>query len=158
MPAQQRSRFWNGLSLVLAALACGLAVSGCGSNATPPPPSDGEKNLQALGNAIAMFQGAKKRYPNDLKELKAWLKTAKASNLKARGIDDVEKIFTSPRDNEPYLYAKPVSSIPPALAYEKTGSGDKKMVVGHHLIVEDVQEDDLQARLKESKARTPVEP
>lgn len=158
MPARHRSRFWNGLAFVLAALACGLAASGCGSSGTPPPQSDGEKNLQALGNAIAMFQGAKKRYPNDLNELKAWLKTAKASDLKARGIEDVEKIFTSPRDSQPYLYAKPISSIPPALAYEKTGASDKKMVVGHHLIVEDVQEADLQARLKESKIRTPVEP
>jgi hypothetical protein len=146
-------------STALSALAAAVALFFQGCGAKPPPGlSDGEKNLQALGNAIAMYQSAKRAYPPSFQELKSWLKTAKASDLKARGIDDTEKIFVSPRDNEPYVYIKPVSEVPPVLAHEKTGAGGKKMSVGHLLIVEEVEEADLTARIKESRSKTPREP
>ena len=42
------------------AVAVALFFAGCGGKAAPAL-SDGEKNLQALGNAIAMYQSAQRR-------------------------------------------------------------------------------------------------
>jgi hypothetical protein len=131
---------------------------GCGGSADRDrTPTDAEKNLLALGTAIAHYTSKNARPPADLTQVKTWLKSVDAKKLQDWGITDVEKIFVSPRDNQPYLYAKPAELQSPIYAYETTGVGGKKQMVGFALHVDEVSEDQLQYNLNAAKVKTPIE-
>jgi hypothetical protein len=138
-----------------AALFC--AAVGCGGGGGDRPTTDAEKNLAALGSAIAAYTSKMARPPSDLAQVKSWLKSVGAKKLQDLGITDVEKIFVSPRDNQAYLYAKPVELQSPIYAYEATGVDGKKQMVGYSLHVEEVSEDELQYQIKAARVKTPIE-
>jgi len=144
-------------TLIVVALALCLAP-GCGGGADrDPTPTDSEKNLLALGTAIANYTSKNARPPADLTQVKTWLKSVDAKKLQDWGITDVEKIFVSPRDNQPYLYARPVELQSPIYAYEATGVDGKKQMVGYALHVDEVSEDQLQYNINAAKVKTPIE-
>ncbi len=144
-------------TLIVVALVLFIALGCGGGGGGDRSPTDAEKNLLALGTAIANYTSKNARPPADLTQVKTWLKSVDAKKLQDWGITDVEKIFVSPRDSQPYLYAKPVELQSPIYAYETTGVDGKKQMVGYALHVEEVSEDQLQYNINAAKVKTPIE-
>jgi len=101
MRATRAKRAWR-----LGVLGLGLAVvTGCGPGATPRDPTAGEQSIMKLGRAYMAFASSAKDGlgPASAEELKKWLleNDKKLTDLGlTRG--DVDGLFTSPRDNQPY--------------------------------------------------------
>src|SRR5262245_32888802 len=144
-------------TLMVVALSFCVALGCGGGGGGDPEPTDAEKNLLALGSAIAHYTSKNARPPADLAQVKTWLKSVDAKKLQDWGITDVEKIFVSPRDNQPYLYAKPAELQSPIYAYETTGVGGKKQMVGYALHVDEVSQDQLQYNIDAARVKTPIE-
>jgi hypothetical protein len=140
----------RGVSLGVLFLA-GVLATGCGGGPREPDFGPSEKNLQALGTAISRYGAKMQRPPADLNQLKTWLKQASAKDRESMGIEDLEKIFISPRDKEAYIYVKPATMLSPVYAHEKTGVAGKKQMIGYSLAVEEVSEESLQESLRLAK-------
>jgi hypothetical protein len=126
------------LSLFLGALT--LGCSGCqqvGSSGGAP-----NKELQQLGNQYMEFFRARAKTPADEAELKEFI-AANMTDVKREilGISDVNKLFTSTRDNKPFVvrYGITITETAPApgsepvvqgtvVAYEAAGSGGYRQV------------------------------
>jgi hypothetical protein len=125
--------------LLVFAAAC--VVGGCGSGG--PVGEDrkpDEKHITRIASLYTDFKSTHKgRPPRDTEELKNWVKGLKKEQLAARNITDLDTVFVSPRDNQPYVIAKPPpppkrmgpGGGPPAMGavivYEKTGVNGKHM-------------------------------
>jgi hypothetical protein len=122
---------------ILLALVLGV-VAGCGEKVTKSDLPQEEKHILKLASLYSEFRSKNGgRSPKDADELKAFAKKLDPKELSARGIDDVEKAFISPRDNQPYKLippqgAKPVAKggppLPMVIIYEQTGVNGKRMV------------------------------
>jgi len=141
---------------VLAAIFAVLA--GCGPRATPRDPTAGEQSIMKLGRAYMAFAGTAKDGlgPASADELKKWL-SADEKRLTDLSLSraDLDSMFVSPRDGQPYdvqpkrhpnpfitagggppgrggpkgAAAKiPGYGQPGVLVNEKTGEGGKRMV------------------------------
>jgi hypothetical protein len=91
--------------------------------------TSGEENIKKIAYMYSQYTGAKGKPPANVDELKAWAKTLSKAKQTDLGIDDVEKAFTSPRDNQPYVVVPlRADGMKPDLviAYEKTGAGGKR--------------------------------
>jgi hypothetical protein len=139
-----------GPALFLAAAV--LLAAGCSSN--PPeqlPPTADEQNMMKLVQLYTHYQTkhtkqkappkktgkvAAPTIPESAEELKAWAKTLPADELQKMGITDLEGMFISPRDNQPYQLAKPANPMMARMGamkvifYEKDGVNGKHVVVG----------------------------
>jgi hypothetical protein len=119
---------WIVLALALAPLA------GCtqGPTKTDLPPE--EKHILKLASLYSDFRGKNGRAPKTMDELKSFARRMSPDDLRARGIDDIDKAFTSPRDNQPYKLAPPQPPkrggppFPMVIVYETTGVDGKRMV------------------------------
>jgi hypothetical protein len=93
------------------------------------------------GSYISQHGGKR---PASEEEFKAFIKDPKnAGQLKLFQITNVDDLFISPRDREPYvvIYGKTSSAGgPPVVAYEKTGVEGKRFVVNALGGVEEVDE------------------
>lgn len=130
-----------------AALALGLAsvFSGCGEQ--PPSVAFEESNLKKLalfyGHYQARHQG---QLPADEKSFKEFIKQQQLL-LDSQGIKDVDALFISERDKQPYviIYAgEPLGTQgpggSPVVAYEKQGVGGKRYVASSLGAVENVED------------------
>jgi hypothetical protein len=119
-------------------LAAAIATIGCSGN--PPvdaPPSQTDENLMRLaslyGNYVTKNKG---KVPGSTEELKKWVSSLPPEELSKLEIADVDALFISPRDNQPYQLAKPTNPMAAKMGaqkiifYEKEGVGGKHMVVG----------------------------
>jgi hypothetical protein len=153
-----RAALWGGLALILA---------GCGSKGTPPPTA--EQNIQKFarvyGQYVARNQG---RAPASIDELKKFLGSQDQKVLTTLNLTDVDSVFVSPRDNEPYVLVRPKprganrpggpppapgspppgNAASPVVAHEKTGSGGKRYVVFADTRVEEVDEERFKELIK----------
>jgi hypothetical protein len=94
-----------------------------------------ERHIMQIVFLYKDFQGAHQgRGPRDAQELKTWAKGLKKDKLAAQGVEDLDKAFTSPRDNQPYVLVDPKAGRsgqggrpPMLLVYEKTGVEGKRM-------------------------------
>ena len=110
-----------------------VALVGCSSRPEPPPPA--EVHLKALAVFFGRYLGQHRgQSPRDEKELKEFINTMPADDLKSLGVESVDAVFVSPRDNQPYVvkYGEPVG-MPgpqgfPVVAHEQTGVGGKRYV------------------------------
>jgi hypothetical protein len=120
--------------LVLALAGC-LAV-GCGSHADQKLP-DGTTHIMKVSTLYAAYRRANNnKAPASADELKAWAGKLPKQQLEQMGIDDLDKALISPRDNEPYQLAPPMTKGPAArmgiqgvVAYEKVGVNGKRLMV-----------------------------
>jgi hypothetical protein len=137
--------------LLVAIVAFGLG--GCGSSTRSDVPTD-EDNLRNLTKLLGQFSARHQgRMPEDEAEFKGFVGKLSAEQLSAVGVRDIEKIFVSSRDGEPYVirYGQSSSSLggalppgkqiiinpkvpgggvaQPVVAHEKTGAGGKRYVV-----------------------------
>jgi hypothetical protein len=105
-----------------------LGLAGCGSKPqVVAEVSPSNQNLRAISTAYLQATDTLGRPPNNLEELKPFLK----------GQGGPEAILTSPDDGEPYtiLWGVDYRTVPmygstaPVLAYEKQGKGGKRFVL-----------------------------
>jgi hypothetical protein len=121
---------WILLGLVLVFLV------GCQKKPTKTDLAPEEKHILKLASLYSDFRSKKKRAPNNLEELKGFARAMSKEDLAARGIDDIDKAFTSPRDNQPYKLVGPQARpagrggppLPMVILYETTGVNGKRMV------------------------------
>ncbi len=119
--------------LVLAVAVC--LLGGCHKGPVGADRTPDEKHIVKIVSLYNDYRGAHHgQEPRDAKELKEWAKGLKKDKLAARGIDNLDEAFTSPRDKQPYVLvtgkaAKPGAFGRPALlwVYEKTGVDGKRM-------------------------------
>jgi hypothetical protein len=119
--------------LVLAMVVC--LFGGCQRGPAKTDLSSDEKHILKIASLYTDFRGAHQgRVPRDARELKDWAKGLKKDQLDARGINDLDSAFISPRDNQPYVLVKPEAARPgsggrPAMlwVYEQTGIDGKRM-------------------------------
>jgi hypothetical protein len=131
-----RSIFQTWRWAVLAVAICALA--GCNRGPTKESLATGEKQILKIATLYQDFRSAHQgRNPKDAQELKDWAKTLKKEELTKRGVDNLDEVFISSRDNQPYVLVKPEAAKPgqggrpPMLwAYEQTGVDGKRMGVG----------------------------
>lgn len=125
-------------SLVALGLFAAVLNLACRSNPPEqPPPGEDEQQLMHLVQLYSQYQkkhGGKS--PGTTDELKKWAKALPAAELTKLGITNVEEIFVSPRDNQPYQLARPANSAAAKMGgqavifYEKTGANGKRRVIG----------------------------
>jgi hypothetical protein len=112
-----------------------LAGLGCG----PPQrvATESEQNLAQLSRLYGVYLSKNKgQAPTNIEALKAFAGKSDQADLKGRGITaaDVESIFNSTRDKEPFVYRAPRQSDVPGVGpeevvfYEKTGVNGKRYV------------------------------
>jgi hypothetical protein len=98
----------------------------------------GEKHILKIASLYADYRGTHKgNPPRNAEELKTWAKGLKKEQLAARGMEDLDSTFTSPRDHQPYVLVKPEAGQagpggrPPMVwVYEQTGVDGKRMAAG----------------------------
>jgi hypothetical protein len=159
------------VGLVLPLAACG--VTGCGLSARSQIPSD-EENLRNLTKLLGQFSARHEgRMPTDDEEFRSFVQEMPAEQLSALGVWDVEKVFISTRDGEPYVIrygqnASPMGgALPPGkeiiinpklpgggvsqpvVAHEKTGLSGQRYVVFGMGQVELVDESRFQQLIKQ---------
>lgn len=99
---------------------------GCGSNSSGVTQTDTKTQIERLFNLYKSYVDTKQKGPADEKALKEYAKTLSEKQLDELLIGkDVESIFVSPRDKEPFqiVYGQTLSGggEPVAIIYEKTG-------------------------------------
>lgn len=116
-------------------LVMAVVPAACGRNNTDLAGAKkyGEDNpILKVMMLYGSFQTDKGRPPQDIDELKAYAKQLPKEKLDSMGIQDVDAICISPRDNEPYAIAPVLRNAPggmPRVAiYERKGVGGKRMV------------------------------
>jgi hypothetical protein len=121
---------------ILLVLVLGF-IAGCGEKVTKSDLAPEEKHILKLASLYTDFRSKNGRPPKDIDELKGFTRKMSQQDLAARGIDDIDKAFISPRDNQPYKLvppqaAKPVGKggppMPMVVVYEQTGVNGMRMV------------------------------
>lgn len=122
-----------------------LPLFGCGSKRENV--AQIQSNLRPLAMFYGQFQGRNGRAPASEVEFKAYLRALPPADLTTWGATDVDGLFVSSRDGQPYvvLYGDAAKKAPgPAdsrvIAYEKTGVGGKRFVATVLGSVEEVDE------------------
>jgi hypothetical protein len=120
-------RFGLALASCIALMAC-IAFSGCGGSAVAPPQSDAQDRIAKLMNLYRYYSDKNQKPPANEEALREFGKKLTAEERSARVIgDDLEGIFTSPRDNQKFNVkwnTKPDPAVNRALAWEATAGKD----------------------------------
>jgi hypothetical protein len=142
--------FWLPVALAAVALA-----TGCGNPAKVAQESSNLKPLAVLyGQFIGQHQG---KPPADEAEFKAFLKKLDPERLKSFQVADVDSMFISSRDNQPYIvrYGKLQGSAGPAaqpvVAYEQTGVDGKRYVASSIGAIQEVDEETFRKMVPDAK-------
>jgi len=131
-------------ALCVVGTAC-LATSGCGSHKESlARATSGLKKLALVyGRFLSQSRG---QPPASEAEFKKFAQSLRPADLKAFGIDDIEQVFISERDEKPYvvIYGKPQGPPgpggSPVIAYEQEGKAGKRWVASVVGAVEEVDE------------------
>jgi hypothetical protein len=111
-----------------------LSLAGCGAP-TEVPQEEPVVHLKALavfyGRYVASHRG---QSPPSEAEFKKYVQSLSKTELEALGVTDVESLFVSPRDGQPYHVQYNIPLPPPGpdgapvVAYEQTGEGGERYV------------------------------
>jgi hypothetical protein len=125
----------SGIGLVL---LCACALAGCGGGGGGGDLPEVERRLQTLASMFSRYASNPKnkgKLPPDEKALKAFIKSLPPQELTAMKLNDVDALFISPRDEQPFVVVyqqtpPPVPSGAPVhvVAYERQGVGGKRYV------------------------------
>ena len=121
--------------LLLATLSV-LSV-GC-SEAAPEVSKEQDGSMRALAMAYGQYVSQNRgRPPKDEKRLRTFVED-KQHILDTFGVETIDAMFVSPRDNEPYVvnYGKKARVV----AYEKVGVDGKRMIAEDLGVVREVDE------------------
>jgi hypothetical protein len=123
-----------GLRAVAAIPILALAVAGCGKSGVEA--SEGEKRIRALGMMYLRYSTNNIGRKQSVEQFKQFIKKVPANELEPFGIQaaDVDPLFVSPRDGQPYVIrfgaplAPPSPSAPATVViYEAAGAGGKRL-------------------------------
>ena len=143
----------------LTVLAICLGTLACTPSAKPQNQS--EKNLQALtvfyGKFISQNKGVG---PPNEEAFKKFIRAMKPADYENFGIDlsNLDPLFTSPRDNQPYGIAWGLRGAMPGpdgagmVIWEQTGVGGQRYVADAVGMIEEVDEATWNQRLPKSKS------
>jgi hypothetical protein len=131
------------------------ALTGCTSAKKELPEEETRiKNLAIIrGQYMSRNQG---KVPPNVEALKTFAKSLNPDQLKGFGVtSDVEPMFVSPRDNEPFVYRVVKESAPgvgtkTVVFHEKTGKNGKRMVAYPTGEVQEVDEAKFKELVPES--------
>jgi len=109
------------------------AVVGCQSGRKEIPAE--ETRIKNLATVRGQYIGRNKgQVPPNVEELKKFARTLSPEQLKGFGVEgDLDQLFVSPRDGEPFVYRTVKDGAPGVGAntvvfYEKTGKNGKRWV------------------------------
>lgn len=142
-------------TVVLGLAAC-LWVTGCSEKQRTQPES--ERNLQALSVLFGRYasQNRGQGPPNEA-EFKKFIRSLPAGQLEGVGVQggDIDRLFVSPRDQQPYGIAwKSMIGVPGPegqagmAIWEQTGVGGKRLVASGLGRIEEIDEATFQQRLQ----------
>ena len=141
----------------LAGLAVAICLVGCGGSSHGPREMPADKVHILKFGTIWQAYRQEKGIPTSIDQMKTWAKALKKERLDQMGIQDVDKAFISPRDNEPYQLAPPQKNNPaakmgivPLVGYEKTGVGGKRLMVTGMGSATEVTDEELKKSLSGS--------
>jgi hypothetical protein len=142
--------FWLAIALATMSL-----TAGCGN---PDKVAQESSNLKPLVVMYGQFIGQHRgKPPADEAEFKAFLRKVDPERLKSFQVEDVDSMFISSRDNQPYVvrYGKLEGSAGPAgqpvVAYEQTGVGGKRFVASAIGAIEEVDEETFRKMVPDTK-------
>jgi len=102
-----------------------IVMTGCGGDSIAPPQSDAQDRLSKLMNLYRYYVEKTQKGPPNEDALREFGQKLSAQEKTDRLIgDDLESIFTSPRDSKKFMVKyniKPDPSVNRALAWEATG-------------------------------------
>lgn len=140
------------LPMVLATLSL---TAGCGN---PDKVAQESSNLKPLVVMYGQFIGQHRgKPPADEAEFKAFLKKVDPERLKSFQVTDVDSMFISTRDKQPYVvrYGKVEGPAGPAglpvVAYEQTGVGGKRYVASSVGAIQEVDEETFRKMVPDAK-------
>jgi len=120
--------------LRLAAPCLVLAVaSGCGKSEVQA--SEGEKRIRALGMMYLRYSSSNVGRKQSVDQLKVFIQKVPANELEPFGVQtsDIDSLFVSPRDGQPYVIRFGTPLTPPSpnapaavVIYEATGENGKR--------------------------------
>jgi hypothetical protein len=144
--------------LVLISIALLAVTGGCDTSSGPPP--DQDLNLKSLAVLYLKYRGSHNgQTPPDEASFKKFVEEEAA--MPNSGIANANELFTSKRDNQPYVIIYGVmpenvappdaaSDAPPPqpiIAYEKTGAGGTRFVATVMGLVEELSEEQFRQRV-----------
>lgn len=112
---------------------CGAAIlvgtAGCGSS-TGTAAKQERSHLKLLAVLYDSACSTLHRPPQNEAEFKKELAAQKGKMLEVLHVDNVEEVFISERDGQPYVvqYGTPNPKAPTVVAYEKAGVGGRRLV------------------------------
>lgn len=127
-------------------VSLGVIAAGCRhqGGAELAPAESNVKNIAIFyGRYMSQNRG---QTPPDKEALKKFIASHPATELAALKITDVEPMFVSPRDQQPYVVLYGVKLPPPSpagspvIAYEKDGVGGRRFVAFANAGVEELDE------------------
>jgi len=133
-------------ALALAAAGCGPSSPRLNSRDEIPP---GEAELRKVVSLYIEYgKGNGNKSPANAEQLKAWAQKLPKEKLTELGIEDVDKVFISPRDNQPFVVI-PKSGPGPGrlIAHEQTGVKGKRYVAAGQGSVREVTDETFRGML-----------
>ena len=115
------------------------AFLGCGPGGEPEDVTEMRSNMRdlavAYGNYTKMNRG---RVPKSEKSFRAWIDKQGPDFLTSLGVDNVDDIFVSTRDNQPYVvvYGKAEQIV----AYEAVGVDGRRFITDNLGVTQEVDE------------------
>ncbi len=151
---QQLTLYWVGGGVAVAAFCAVtyLVLGMMGVRVKLHEPSPTEVNLLKVSTIYRIFKennGGKA--PPSMDDLRAWAKKNPAK-LASLQIQDVDRVFVSPRDQQPFVLVPLPLGIGPVLAHEKSGAGGKVFMVSTVGSLAEVSE----AQVSSAVQNTPV--
>ena len=123
--------------LLLVALVCALSLptlSGC-SQPAEVPQEEPVVHLKALSVLYGRYVGSHRgQSPPSEEAFKKYIAALPKGELESLKVENIDSIFVSPRDNQPYKVKYNIPLPPPGpdgapvVAYEQTGEGGERYV------------------------------
>jgi hypothetical protein len=122
----------SGGGLVLLVVLCYLLFGP--SYRGSPPKNAAEQNLQKFGRLYSQYRNKFHKVPASNDALRQWARGVPHDELRKWGIEDVDKVCISPRDNQPYEIVQPPTGATgirrgAMVAHERSGSGGTRCVL-----------------------------
>ena len=123
----------TGIAVLLAVAALLSATAGCGGGAVAPTEPEAKQRLTSLLELYKLYCEKNKKGPANEQALRDFAKTLTPEERTSRKIgDDLEGIFTSPRDGQKFVVKYnqmiSVSAGSKGVAWEATGKNGRRFV------------------------------
>lgn len=129
-----------------------IALIGC-SRSQPDRANPTAENLRQIAILCGKYMGSKGKMPPSADALK---KFARGSNVPGAAPPDLDQLFVSPRDNEPYVIVSSAKMGAPGkgprtiIAHEKTGQAGKRYVAYATAEVEEINDEQFKQIMDQS--------